>query len=124
MSVAGGGGHRDSKGNTATDGLNKNENDGKKNLTGSISQNSKAKKVGHHDSATNNVYQKLLDPETLLDYNPVDGGLRIGVAGLAGLPLGENSIYKVSAEIRSESTQSSFVWSSRPHYQKSIDGTY
>lgn len=55
-----------------------------------------------------------------MDYNPVDGGLRVGVAGLAGLPLGDNSVYTVRAEIGTNS----FNWNSRPSWQKSIDGTY
>lgn len=44
-----------------------------------------------------NIYHKLLDPETLIDYNPVDGGLKIGVAGLAGLTVGELSLYLIKA---------------------------
>lgn len=43
------------------------------------------------------IYLKLLDPEILVDYNPENGGMRIGVAGLAGLPLGDVCVYKVKA---------------------------
>jgi hypothetical protein len=39
----------------------------------------------------------LLEPDTLIEYNPFDGGMRIGVAGLAGLPLGDSAIYIVKA---------------------------
>jgi len=61
-----------------------------------------------------------LDPDTLLDYNPQDGGLKIGVHGLAGLPLGENAIYTVKASI----SGNYFKWNSRPDWKKSVDGTY
>ena len=30
--------------------------------------------------------QKKLDPQELIDYNPIDSGLSIGVLGLFGLP--------------------------------------
>lgn len=70
---------------------------------------------------TDSVYQKLLDPETLLDYNPVDGGVRIGVAGLAGVTLGDTCIYTIKAHIGTEN--SLFIWNSRPNW-KSKDGTY
>ena len=55
------------------------------------------KKSSKLDDQTNAIYQRLLDPDTLLDYNPQDGGMRIGLAGLAGLPLGDNAVYSVRA---------------------------
>jgi hypothetical protein len=61
-----------------------------------------------------------LDPDTLLDYNPQDGGLRIGVAGLAGLPLGDTALYSVRASIG----ESKFKWNTMPDWKKSVDGTY
>lgn len=67
------------------------------------------------------VYQKLLDPDTLLDYNPVDGGVRVGVAGLAGIPVNDTGIYTIKAEIGTE--EQMYVWNSRPNW-KSKDGTY
>ena len=39
--------------------------------------------------------QKKLDPQELIDYNPIDSGLSIGVLGLFGLPEDQNSIYNV-----------------------------
>lgn len=61
-----------------------------------------------------------MDPDTLLDYNPTDGGLRVGVAGLAGLPLGDTALYSVRASIGG----SNFKWNSMPDLKKSSDGTY
>ena len=62
----------------------------------------------------------MLDPDTLLDYNPVDGGLRIGVAGLAGLPLGDSAIYVIKASVG----QKAFTWNQKPDWVSSIDGSY
>jgi len=66
------------------------------------------------------VYHKLLDPETLIDYNPVDGGIKIGVAGLAGLTAGEACLYGIKAQIGNKT----FSWEYNPDWHKTFDGQY
>jgi len=78
------------------------------------------KKSSKLDDQTNAIYQRLLDPDTLLDYNPQDGGMRIGLAGLAGLPLGDNAVYSVRAQIG----RNFFKWNCSPGLSKSYDGVY
>lgn len=62
----------------------------------------------------------MLDPDTLLDYNPMDGGLKIGLAGLAALPIGDNAVYSVRAQLG----RNFFKWNCSPSLSKSVDGTY
>ena len=56
----------------------------------------------------------------LLDYNPQDGGLRIGLAGLAGVPIGETAVYTVRAQIGDVK----YKWDSRPDLKQTVDGNY
>jgi len=48
--------------------------------------------------------------------------MRIGVAGLAGLPLGDTGVYTIRAQIGA-GRDKIFTWNSRPNF-KSKDGTY
>jgi hypothetical protein len=39
--------------------------------------------------------EKKMDPQELIDYNPISSGFSVGVLGLFGLPNDDASLYKV-----------------------------